>query len=74
MLPSGADAVAECIPVYESLPGWPESTVGVKAFDLLPPNARAYLRRIETLTAVPIAMVSTGPDRTETLVMHHPFH
>ena len=74
LLPSGADAVAECIPVYESLPGWPESTVGVKAFDLLPPNARAYLRRIETLTAVPIAMVSTGPDRTETLVMHHPFH
>ena len=74
LLPSGADAVAECIPVYETLPGWPESTVGVKSFDLLPTNARAYLRRIEALTGVPIAMVSTGPDRSETIVMHHPFH
>jgi adenylosuccinate synthase len=60
LLPSGADAVAECIPVYETLPGWPESTVGVKSFDLLPTNARAYLRRVEALTGVPIAMVSTG--------------
>jgi adenylosuccinate synthase len=74
LLPSGADAVAECVPVYETLPGWAESTVGVKSFDLLPPNARAYLRRIEALTGVPIAMVSTGADRTETIVMHHPFH
>jgi adenylosuccinate synthase len=73
LLPSGADAVAECIPQYESLPGWPESTVGVKSFNLLPSNAQAYLRRIETLTGVPIAMVSTGADRSETIVMHHPF-
>ena len=73
LLPSGADAVAECIPVYETLLGWPESTVGVKSFDLLPTNARAYLRRVEALTGVPIAMVSTGPDRSETIVMHHPF-
>ena len=63
LLPSGADAVAECVPVYETLPGWQESTVGVKSFDALPANARAYLRRIEALTGVPIAMVSTGPDR-----------
>jgi adenylosuccinate synthase len=73
LLPSGADAVGECVPVYETLPGWSQSTVGAKSFDALPANARAYLRRIEALTGVPIAMVSTGPDRTETIVMHHPF-
>jgi len=73
LLPSGADAVAECRPVYETLPGWKDSTVGVKAFDALPANARAYLRRIEALTGVPIAMVSTGPDRAETILLHHPF-
>ena len=74
LLPSGADAVAECVPVYETLPGWRDSTVGVRDFDALPANARAYLRRIETLTGVPIAMVSTGPDRDETILRHHPFH
>jgi adenylosuccinate synthase len=73
LLPSGAEAVAECRPVYETLPGWKDSTVGVKSFDALPVNARAYLRRIETLTGVPIAMVSTGPDRAETILLHHPF-
>jgi adenylosuccinate synthase len=74
LLPLGADAVAECVPVYESLPGWSESTVGAKTIDALPRNARAYLDRIETLTGVPIAMVSTGPDRDETILLHHPFH
>ena len=72
-IPTGAEAVAGCIPVYETLPGWQESTVGVQTFDALPANARAYLRRIETLTGVPIAMVSTGPDRDETILVHHPF-
>jgi len=74
LLPSGADAVAECVPVYETLPGWSESTVGVKTFEALPANARAYLERIEALAGVPIAMVSTGPDRTETILRRHPFH
>ena len=74
LLPSGADAVAECLPVFESLPGWKESTVGARTIDALPANARAYLSRIETLTGVPIAMVSTGPDRDETILLHHPFH
>jgi adenylosuccinate synthase len=74
LLPSGADAVAECVPVYETLPGWSGSTVGVKTFDALPANARAYLERIEALAGVPIAMVSTGPDRTETILRRHPFH
>ena len=69
----GADAVAECAPVYETLPGWKESTVGVNRSTRCPPNARAYLERIEALTGVPIAMVSTGPDRTETILLHHPF-
>ncbi len=74
LLPSGAEAVAECQPQYEDLPGWSESTFGVDTFDALPANARAYLRRIEALTGVPIAMVSTGPERDETILVHHPFH
>jgi len=55
-------------------PGWPESTLGVDSFDALPAPARAYLRRIEQLTEVPIAMVSTGAERDETILLHHPFH
>jgi len=73
LIPTGADAVAKCRPVYETLPGWKESTVGAKTFDALPAEARAYLARIEALTGVPIAMVSTGPDRTETILRTHPF-
>jgi len=72
-IPTGAEAVARCNPVYETLPGWSESTVGVKSFDALPANARAYVKRIEALTGTPLAMVSTGPDRDETIVMKHPF-
>ena len=74
LIPTGAEAVAECMPVYETLPGWQDSTVGAKSFAALPANARAYLKRIEALTGVPIAMVSTGPDRDETILVHHPFH
>jgi adenylosuccinate synthase len=74
LLPTGAEAVAECEAVFEELPGWNESTFGVKSFDALPAAARAYLRRIEELTGVPIAMVSTGPERDETILVHHPFH
>jgi len=73
LLPTGAEAVAACEPVYEELPGWNESTFGVKSFEALPATARAYLRRIEALTGVPIAMVSTGPERDETILVHHPF-
>ena len=71
--PAGAEAFAECQPVYEELPGWQESTVGVKSMDGLPANARAYLKRLEEVTGTPIDMVSTGPDRTETIVLKHPF-
>jgi len=72
-IPTGAEAVAKCVPVYETLPGWRESTVGARSLDALPGNARAYLSRIEALTGTPIAMVSTGPDRDETILLKHPF-
>jgi adenylosuccinate synthase len=74
LLPTGAEAVAACKPIYEELAGWRQSTFRLKSFDALPVNAQAYLMRIEKLTGVPIAMVSTGPERDETILMHHPFH
>jgi adenylosuccinate synthase len=73
LMPTGADAVARCAPVYETLPGWQENTLGAKSFSALPGNARAYLSRIEQLTGAPIAMVSTGADRDETILVRHPF-
>jgi len=73
ILPVGADDLERCEPVYESMPGWKESTVGVKSFDGLPRNAQNYIRRMEALCGVPIDMISTGPDREETIVMRHPF-
>ena len=72
ILPFGADAVADCVPIYETLPGWSESTVGVKDYDKLPANAKAYLKRIEEVCGAPVAIVSTGPDREETIVLQHP--
>ncbi|MFS6937078.1 adenylosuccinate synthase [Neisseria animaloris] len=73
ILPFGADAVAGCTPIYETMPGWTESTFGVKEFDKLPANAKAYLKRIEEVCGAPVAIVSTGPDREETIVLQHPF-
>ena len=73
MLPVGADDVARCKPIYETIEGWTDSTVGVTQFDKLPINARLYLQRIEHVTGVPIHMVSTSPDRDHTILMHHPF-
>ena len=55
------------------MPGWSESTVGAKTFADLPPAAQAYLRKIEELCEVPIAIISTGPDRAETMILKHPF-
>ena len=60
-------------PIYETMPGWSESTFGVKEYDKLPENAKAYLKRIEEVCGAPVAIVSTGPDREETIVLHHPF-
>jgi adenylosuccinate synthase len=73
VLPYGAHAVAEAEPVLEELAGWGESTVGITDYDKLPINARRYLERISDLCEVPIDMVSTGPDRLETIVLRHPF-
>jgi len=73
VLPSGAQAVAKAEAVFEELPGWNASTVGVTEFDQLPVNARRYLERMAEVCGVPIDMVSTGPDRNETIVLRHPF-
>ncbi len=73
LLPVGAEEVAGCVPVYESMPGWSQSTFGVKRWDDLPVAARNYLNRLEQLCGVPIAIVSTGPEREETILRQHPF-
>ena len=73
ILPFGADALALCEPIYEEHPGWTESTLGIKSFDRLPKNAQSYLKRLQELAGAPIDIVSTGPDREETIVMRHPF-
>jgi adenylosuccinate synthase len=73
ILPVGAETLAKCEPIYEDMPGWNESTVGVKSYDALPDNARKYLKRMEAVCGVPIDMISTGPDREETIVLRHPF-
>lgn len=73
ILPVGAERLAQCVPEYEEIPGWSDSTVGVREYDELPQNARAYLRRIEETCGVPIDLISTGPDRDETIVLRHPF-
>ena len=73
ILPYGADSIAHCVPIFEDHDGWSESTFGVKAWDQLPQNAQTYLRRIETLVGTSIDLVSTGPDRVETVVVRHPF-
>ncbi len=71
--PLFVDAYAEVEPIYEELPGWKQSTVGITEYLALPANARRYLERIETLAGVPIEMVSTGPERDQTIVRRRPF-
>jgi adenylosuccinate synthase len=73
IFPVGADEVAACEPIYETMPGWSESTFGIKRYEDLPENARAYLKRIEEICEAPVDIISTGPDREETIVMRHPF-
>jgi adenylosuccinate synthase len=62
-----------CEPVYEDLPGWQESTVGLTDYDQLPQNARRYLSRMQEVVGVPVDIVSTGPDRDHTIILNHPF-
>ena len=66
--PSGADALSECEPIYEDLPGWSDSTYGLTRWADLPENAKSYLVYLEKQIGVPIDIVSTGPDRSETII------
>ena len=72
-LPVVVDRFAECVPIYEEWPGWQESTFGITEFGKLPQKARNYLARIEELAGVPVDIISTGPDREQTIVKTHPF-
>ncbi|MGJ8668599.1 MAG: adenylosuccinate synthase [Oceanococcus sp.] len=72
-LPVGAEALSACEPVYEELPGWTESTVGVRDYSALPANAQAYLNRLQELLETPIEIISTGPDRNDTIVLKNLF-
>ena len=73
LLPLGAEDVARCVPVYETMTGWKASTVGAQRWDALPSGARAYLHRIEEICEIPIDVISTGPERAETILRRHPF-
>ena len=73
MAPLGADSLAEVETRYEEMPGWQESTLGITAYDGRPANAKAYLERLQDLCGVPIDLISTGADRTHTIVLRHPF-
>ena len=73
VMPSGADAVAKCEPIYEEFPGWTESTFGLTEWDELPESARQYLSRLSEVAGAPIALVSTGPDREQTILHVNPF-
>jgi adenylosuccinate synthase len=68
-----SDDYAGLVPVYETVPGWSDSTVGAKSLDDLPQAARDYISLIETVVGAPIDIISTGPDRVETIILHDPF-
>ena len=73
-LPVGADDLARCVPIYEDFPGWSATTFGVKTLAGLPGEARRYLDRLSEVSGAPIDMISTGPDRDETILSRHPYH
>ena len=73
LLPMGADDIERCVPIYETLPGWTDSSVGVTEYAKLPANAKRYLERIAEVTGVPIDVISTSPDRDHTIMLRHPF-
>jgi adenylosuccinate synthase len=72
-LPSAAKEQAAVEPIYETLPGWSESTKGVRTSRDLPANAIKYIRRIEELIGCPAAIVSTSPERDDVILMRDPF-
>ena len=71
--PSNASDQAACTPVYEEMPGWKESTYGARAWADLPANAVKYIRRVEELTQIPVAVLSTSPERDDTVLVKDPF-
>jgi adenylosuccinate synthase len=71
--PYGADDFERCEPIYETLPGWTDTTAGVREASQLPANAKAYLERIQELLGVPIDIISTSAERDDTIVEKHPF-
>ncbi|MFK8046816.1 MAG: adenylosuccinate synthase [Halioglobus sp.] len=71
--PVDADDYSNLVPVYKDVPGWKESTFGAKALEELPQAARHYIQTLETIVGAPIDIISTGPDRVETIVLRHPF-
>jgi adenylosuccinate synthase len=73
LLPVGAEELAECEPIYEEIPGWSQTTLGVRRYQELPREAREYLDRIAQVCEVPIDMISTGAERDDTIVQRHPF-
>ncbi|MBP7846574.1 MAG: adenylosuccinate synthase [Burkholderiales bacterium] len=70
ILPFGSDLVVNCEPIYETMAGWSESTAGLKNYAELPENAKKYLKRIEEIIETPIDIISTGPDRVETILIN----
>ena len=72
-LPFAADQQARCVPVYEDMPGWSESTEGARSWADLPANAIKYIRRVEKLIGCPVALVSTSPEREDTILVTDPF-
>jgi adenylosuccinate synthase len=73
LLPLGADQVENCEPIFIDMPGWHENTFGIKKWDELPVNAQKYLLKLEELCGVNVHIVSTGPERDQTIVINHPF-
>jgi adenylosuccinate synthase len=71
--PLAAEGYEAVTPVYEEMPGWTENTFGVVTLAGLPQAARNYIKRIETLTGIPVDIVSTGPDRAHTMVLRDPY-
>jgi adenylosuccinate synthase len=73
ILPLGADDISRCLPIYATMAGWTQSTVGVSVYVRLPVDARLYLQRCEQVTGVPADVISRSPDRDATIMLRHPY-
>ena len=72
-IPCDAEGWEDIQPIYETMPGWSESTVGLQSYDELPEAAKNYIKHLESLVGIPVDIISTGPDRVETITLRHPF-